>query len=62
MFLDGVEGDHELAGDGLIRPARRQHFQDLELAAGGERGRGLGVALVLGDKGSSASSGTGTAA
>ena len=34
MFLDGVEGDHELAGDGLIRPARRQHFQDLELAAG----------------------------
>ena len=34
MFLDGVEGDHELGGDGLIRPARHQHFQDLELAAG----------------------------
>jgi hypothetical protein len=34
MFLDGVEGDHEFACDGLVRPARRQHLQHLELAAG----------------------------
>jgi hypothetical protein len=27
MFLDGVQSDHGFAGDGLIRPVHRQHFQ-----------------------------------
>ena len=34
VLLDGVQGDHQFAGDGLVRPARRHHFQHLELAAG----------------------------
>jgi hypothetical protein len=46
MLLDSVEGDHEFAGDSLIRPPRRQHPQDLEFAAGqriDDAGRGEGV-------------------
>ena len=34
MLLDGVEGNHELAGDGLIRPACRKHRQYLEFSVG----------------------------
>jgi hypothetical protein len=34
VLLDGVEGDHELAGDSLVRPACGQHLQHLQLAAG----------------------------
>ena len=34
VLLDGVEGDHEVAGDSLIRPAHREHLKDFELAAG----------------------------
>jgi hypothetical protein len=34
MLLDGVEGDYELPGDDLIRPARSQHLQHFQLAAG----------------------------
>ena len=34
VLLDGVEGDHELARDGLVRPAGRQHLQYLKLTAG----------------------------
>ena len=29
VLLDGVEGDHEFPGDGLVRPARRQQPQHL---------------------------------
>jgi hypothetical protein len=46
VFLHGVQGYDELAGDGLVRPARRQHPQHLQLAAGqrlddARDGRGL---------------------
>ena len=34
MLLDGVEGDHELARDGLVRPAGRQHLKHFKLTAG----------------------------
>ena len=34
MLLDGIEGDDELAGDGLVRLSGRQHLEHLELAAG----------------------------
>src|SRR5262249_6726337 len=34
VLLDGVEGDDELAGDGLVRLSGRQHLEHLELAAG----------------------------
>jgi hypothetical protein len=27
VLLDGIEGDHELARDGLVRPAGRQHHR-----------------------------------
>ena len=34
MFLDGVEGDHQFAGDALVGFARRQQQQDLQLPVG----------------------------